>query len=416
MARRNVILLLLLVLALVVSNLGTYALATGRLNLPGHYYFWGTGLARRHQLPEQFDRFFRAYRLIESSFVDPDLVDPDRLVEGAISGMVRTLDDPYSYYLDPGAYRHLLTHTEGEYQGIGVVVEYRDPYTTVVHPFRDSPAEKAGMWPQDRVVKVDGHDVVGIPLDVVVGMIRGPAGTPVALTVERSTAEGELTLEFTVQRAKILLNPAHAVMLDPGLGIGYLHLTGFDERTPAVVRGALDGFRDQGLRALVLDLRHNSGGLLEECVQVAREFVPRGPIVDVIYGDGRRETYTSRSPGLGLPLVVLVNGGSASAAEILAGAIRDRGVGTLVGTRTFGKGSVQSIPSLGAGTALRITTARYYLPGGRTPDQAGLEPDVWVENRESREDEPPIRLEDAGDPRNRQLIEAVAILRRQLGE
>lgn len=414
MSRRNVVLLLLVILA--VSNLGTYALATGRLNPPGHHYFWGTGLARRHQLPDQFDRLFRAYRLIESSFVDPDRVDLDRMVEGAISGMVRTLDDPYSYYLDPNAYRDLVTHSEGEYQGIGVVVEYQDPYTTVVHPFRDSPAEKAGMWPRDRIVKVDGHDVVGVPLDVVVSMIRGPAGTPVDLTVERSTAGGELTLRFTLQRAKILLNPAHAVILDRDRGIGYLHLTGFDERTPGVVRQALEGLRGQGLRALVLDLRHNSGGLLDECVEVAREFVPRGSIVDVVYGDGRREAYTSRSAGFGLPLVVLVNGGSASAAEILAGAIRDRDVGILVGTRTFGKGSVQSIPSLGGGTALRITTARYYLPGGGTPDQVGLEPDVWVENQEPRSGELPIRLEDAGDPRNRQLIEALAILRRQLGE
>ncbi|MDQ7794221.1 MAG: S41 family peptidase [bacterium] len=412
MTRRKLV--LLLVAALVLSNLTTFALAAGYVPILG--IRWGLGLGLRNQLPPYFDRLLRAYAIIESGFVDPEQVQPDRLIEGAISGMVRTLDDPYSYYLDPASYRDFVTHSvEGEYQGIGVVVEYRDPHTTVVHPFRDSPAEEAGMWPRDRIVKVDGRDVVGVPLDIVVDLIRGPAGTPVTLTVERSTAEGDRTLEFTINRARIPLNPSRATILDATLGIGYLHLTGFDQRTPAVVRQALASLRSQGLQALVLDLRHNSGGLLEECAEVAREFVPRGKIVEVVYRDGRREVYESRSEGLGLPLVVLVDGGTASAAEILAGAIRDREAGTVVGTRTFGKGSVQSLPSVGGGAALRITTARYYLPGGDTPDQTGLEPDVWVDNEEPREGEPPIRLEAAEDPRNRQLIEAMAILRQELG-
>ncbi len=407
MSRRKVT--VLLVVLLVLTNLGTYAMATGRLP-------WGASLVSRHALPPQFDRLARVYRLIELSFVHPDRMDPDRMVEGAISGMLRTLEDPYSYYLDPAAYEQFMAETEGEYQGIGVVVEYQDPYTTVVHPFRDSPAEKAGVWPKDRIIRVDGQDVVGMPLDVVVTLIRGPAGTPVNLTILRANPDGsERTLDLVITRARILVNPAHFTMLDPVLGIGYLHLSGFDQRTPEVAARALGELLAQGMRALVLDLRNNSGGLLDECAEVARLFVPSGKIVDVVYRDGRRESYESRTEGFGLPVVVLINGGTASAAEILAGAIRDRGVGILVGTRSFGKGSVQNLHSLGGGTALRLTTALYYLPSGATVDRVGLEPAVWVENAEPAEGEEPIRLEDAADPRNLQLAKALSMLRSQLG-
>ncbi len=411
LSRRKVVFALLGLL--IITNLGTYALAAGYI--PGIGIRWGRGLAVPRGLPEQFDRLGRALELIQANFVDPDQVDLDRLAEGAISGLVRALDDPYSYYLDPAAYEDFIQRAEGEYEGIGVVVQYEDPYTTVVHPFRDSPAERAGFWPRDRIVTVDGRDVRGVPLEIVVTLIRGPAGTPVNIIVLRRTPEGDQRLEFNIVRGRILINPAYAVMLDPAAGIGYLHLAGIDQRTPALVQQALDEFRRQGLRGLVLDLRNNSGGLLAETVVVAEQFVPQGRIVEVRYRDGRREAFDAHGEGLGLPLVVLVNAGTASAAEILAGAIGDRDAGVLVGTRTFGKGSVQSPFGLGEDTALRITTARYYLPGGTTPDRTGVEPDVLVQNAEPEEGERAVRFEDLNDPRNRQLIEAVNILRRELG-
>jgi carboxyl-terminal processing protease len=411
LSRRKVVLALLGLLLL--TNLGTYTLAAGYI--PIIEFRWGRGLAAPRGLPEQFDRLGWALELIQAEFVDPDQVDLDRLAEGAISGLVRALGDPYSYYLDPAAYEDFIQRIEGEYEGIGVVVEYRDPYTTVIHPFRDSPAERAGMWPLDRIVAVDGRDVRGVPLDVVVTLIRGPANTPVNLTVLRRTPEGDQRLEFTIVRGRIRINPAYATMLDAAAGIGYLHLAGIDQRTPALVEQALTELRRQGLRGLVLDLRNNSGGLLAETAMVAEHFVPRGRIVEIRSRDGQREVFDARGDGLGLPLVVLVNAGTASAAEILAGAIGDRDVGTLVGTRTFGKGSVQRAYELGEGTALRITTARYYLPGGATPDRVGVEPDVLVENLEPEEGERAVRLEDLNDRRNRQLLEAISILRRELG-
>ncbi|HCC32903.1 MAG TPA: hypothetical protein DEQ28_03235 [Clostridiales bacterium] len=411
LSRRKVVLALLGIL--LATNLGTYILAAGQVPIIG--IRWGRGLAAPRDLPEQFDRLGWTLELIQTEFVDPDQVDLDRLAEGAISGMVRALDDPYSYYLDPAAYEDFIQRTEGEYEGIGVVVEYRDPYITVVHPFRDSPAERAGMWPLDRIVAVDGRDVRGVPLEVVVTLIRGPAGTPVSISVLRRTPEGDQRLELNIVRGRIRINPAFAVMLDPEAGIGYLHLAGIDQRTPALVEQALTDLRRGGLRGLILDLRNNSGGLLAETAMVAEHFVPRGRIVEIHSRDGQREVFDARGEGLGLPMVVLVNAGTASAAEILAGAIRDREAGTLVGTRTFGKGSVQRAYELGEGTALRLTTARYFLPGGATPDRVGVEPDVLVENLEPAEGERAVRLEDLEDRRNRQLIEAMNILRQELG-
>ena len=411
LSRRKVALALLGLL--LVTNVGTYTLAAGYVPVIG--IRWGRRPAAPRELPYQFDRLSQALELIQASFIDPDQVNLDRLAEGAISGLVRALDDPYSYYLDSAAYEDFIQRSKGEYEGIGVVVEYQDPYTTVIHPFRDSPAERAGLWPRDRIITVDGRDVRGVPLEVVVTLIRGPAGTPVSITVLRRTPEGDQQLEFNIIRGRILINPAHAVMLDPEAGIGYLHLAGIDHRTPALVEQALAQLRGQGLQGLILDLRNNSGGLLAETVMIAEHFVPRGRIVEVRYRDEQREAFDARGDGLGLPLVVLVNAGTASAAEILAGAIRDRGAGTLVGTRTFGKGSVQTLAGLGEGTALRLTTARYYLPGGTTPDRVGVEPDVVLDNIEPEEGERAIRLEDLADRRNRQLVEGVNIIRRELG-
>jgi len=343
-----------------------------------------------------FDEFLRVRELIEEEYVSED-VDPSLLLEGAMQGMVDALGDPYSAYMSRDRYEELVIDTRGSYDGIGVVIEQRDGFATVVTPFKGTPAWESGLKPGDRIVAVDGLDVVGVPIDRVVELIRGPANTEVVLTVARS--EADRPLDIPVTRATVDIPTVEGRMLTPeevagavrrtGAGevpvtpeagsIGYLVISRFSQATARDTGEALFKLYRDGARGLVLDLRYNPGGLLDVSLQVAEYFVPAGPVVHVVDRDGNRATYNARGGGTPLPVVVLVNEGSASAAEILAGAIADREVGILVGTQTFGKASVQNLYDLEGGAGLRLTTARYLTPNGTLIDGVGLQPDVIVE-------------------------------------
>lgn len=273
-------------------------------------------------------------------------------------------------------------------------------YLTIVSPMPDSPAEHAGLEPGDRVVAVDGEDVTGIDANLVIRRVLGPAGTTVNLTIARE-GEGKL-LEFEIVRAEIEVPSVHSEMLEDN--IGYIQLFSFSNETSGDLRNAVNDLKDQDMQSLILDLRGNGGGFLYSAIDVASEFIEDGLILTERFGDGTQETYEANGRGgaTDIPLVVLVDGGSASASEIVAGAIQDYGRGVLVGETTFGKGSVQNwIPLTDEQGAVRVTVARWYTPDDRQIHEKGLVPDVVVEYTEEA-------FEAGDDP---QLDEAIAILK-----
>lgn len=337
---------------------------------------------------------------IKERFVDP--VPEAELIRGAIRGLVESTGDKYSVYMSPEQYTNFLRHFEDSFGGVGVQVELKDNFVTVVKPIKGTPGEKAGLRTGDRIVGVDGRDVTRMSLDEVVQLIRGPEGTKVRLTVNREDRKFEVTLT----RTRIQMPSLSSQMLEPG--IGYIRIEEFNTRIGARVREKLTQLRGQGLRALILDLRQNPGGLLSEAVEVSSLFLGPGPVVHVVGRDGSRETLNSKGKApFDLPLVVLVDEGSASASEIVAGAIKDRGAGVLMGARTFGKGSVQTFFDLEGGAGLKLTTARYLTAGGHSIHQKGIDPDMVVEVPKT------ARL-DLDDPKHPQVQQAVEWLRRKI--
>lgn len=295
------------------------------------------------------------------------------LVRGAVRGMLDALRDPYSYYLTPDELRRFQEDLRGSFGGIGVTIEAREGYVTVVGVLPGTPADEAGLRPGDRIVAVDGRRLEGAPVETVQSLIRGREGTEVRLEVER---EGRV-LSFTIRRARIDIPAVDAQLLSRD--IGYIKVSQFTAGAAERFRYAYDRLVEVGARGLVVDLRQNPGGLLEEGLGVAEVLVPEGVLVQVVDRNGRRTTISGAPHPPGPPVVVLVDRGTASAAEIVAGAVQDHRAGVLVGTRTFGKGSVQTLFELPTQGAVRLTTARYLTPAGRTVEGQGLAPDVAVE-------------------------------------
>lgn len=316
------------------------------------------------------DAFVEVLDKVERNYVDP--VQPDQLVNGAISGMMKRLD-PFSQYLDRADYADLRTITEGQFGGLGIVISIRDNYPTVISPVEGTPAYSLGIQSGDVIVKIDGVSTRGYSSEDAVKKLRGPEGTPVTITIAR---EGEKEREVSITRELIHVKSVpYAFLVSPG--VGYLRVSTFSETTGEEVRAAIARLDQLGAKSLVLDLRDNPGGLLNQAVDVVENFVPKGSLV--VFTKGRTAgantkiyAETSRAHDE-RPLVVLVNGGSASAAEIVAGAIQDLDRGLLVGTTSFGKGSVQSLIELrDKSTALKLTTAKYYTPSGRS-----IHRDAW---------------------------------------
>lgn len=356
--------------------------------------------------PPTLDRLQEVLAEVKRNFVDPARATDEVLLGGAIEGAVRALDDPYSVYLDTRRFRELEAHFDATFTGIGVRVEPKDGFVTVVAPIKGTPGERAGLLPGDRIVEVDGKDVTGKPLDDVVNLIRGPKNTAVHLKVRR---EGRSEpLELRIVRAEIVVPTVEGELLAGEPGIAYVRVHEFNEQVSARLRQKLSELRGRGMRGLVLDLRQDPGGLLSEAVAVAELFVPSGPVVHVVSRSGEQKTFESKSKGFDLPFVVLVDGFTASASEIVAGAVQDRRVAPLVGSKTFGKGSVQSIIRLRDGSGLKLTTARYLTPNGRSIHGAGIVPDVVVDLPKNSEWAQPANLDKRGNP---QLERAVQILK-----
>ncbi|UZD44045.1 S41 family peptidase [Selenomonas sputigena] len=319
-------------------------------------------------------RFFGALRFIETQYVRD--VDYTNLIDGAISGMVKTLDDPHSIYLDPKMYELMRSHTEGSFGGVGIVMGFKDNKITVISVMEGTPSEAAGIKTGDEIIAVDGVPTSEIEPEEVVLHIRGEIGTDVTLKIHRA---GEEDRDYVVRRATIQVHTVAGQMLPDTDGIGYIRIASFSEHTADEFKDAYRALEKDGVKGMIIDLRENPGGLVTSCVAIANMVVPKGPVVSVVQKDGRREEYKSDLSEEKYPLVVLIDSNSASASEILAGALQDTGAATIVGQTSYGKGSVQVILPLYDDDALKLTIAKYYTPSGRSIDGTGIEPDVRVE-------------------------------------
>lgn len=305
-----------------------------------------------------------------------DDVSREDLLNAAIQGMVDKLGDPQTSFLDREHWEELMVRTTGAFSGIGVEITSSGNYITVITPIRGTPGERAGILAGDRILKVDDQDLTGFSTMEAVKLIRGPEGTKVTLKIQRDGFAEPFTLEIV--RSNIQMPSVFPKMLENG--IGYLQLTTFAQQTGEDFATALLELENQGLKGLLLDLRDNPGGLLDQAVKVAQALLPAGPITHVVdRNDNIVSTYKSYGVAKPYPIVVLVNGATASAAEIIAGAFQDSGAGIIVGTKTYGKATVQHLEDLPGNSGLRYTVAKYITPAGRDIDEAGLAPNVTVE-------------------------------------
>jgi carboxyl-terminal processing protease len=313
---------------------------------------------------------------MHDEFVDQP-VDDTLMMQGAIRGMIDALGDEHSGFMDPNEYDQANIPLEGAYEGIGAWVDTEAEYLTIIAPMSGSPAEAAGLEPGDQVIAVDGQDMTGVPAQLVIRRVMGPEGTTVLLTIRREGVADAFDVEVT--RGKITVPSVESEMLDDG--VAYVRLSSFGDNTVGDLREALRARLADDPAGVILDLRGNGGGYLASAIDVTSEFIGEGVILTERFGDAHEEVYTADGDGLALeiPLVVLIDGGSASASEIVAGAIQDHGRGWLVGEPSFGKGSVQNWHPLDdqAG-AVRVTIARWFTPDGRSIEDGGLLPDVEV--------------------------------------
>jgi carboxyl-terminal processing protease len=359
---------------------------------------------------EDLRAFTEVFGRIKSDYVEP--VDDKKLISEAINGMLSGLD-PHSAYLDAEAFRELQVGTQGEFGGLGIEVGMEDGFVKVIAPIEDTPAYRAGLKPGDLIIKLDETNVKGMTLNDAVKKMRGKPNTDITLTVIR---KGDPKPKIvTLTRAVIQIQSVKNKVIEPGYA--YVRVTQFQEHTPDKLVAALDAMWKQNngqMKGLILDLRNDPGGLLNAAVAVSAAFLQQNALV--VYTDGRTEDskmrlyasaeyylrgtkddYMKRLPASvkQVPMVVLVNGGSASASEIVAGALQDHKRAIIMGTQTFGKGSVQTILPLGNNTAIKLTTARYYTPNGRSIQAKGIQPDIQVEEATIAEADQGLRMREA---------------------
>lgn len=328
-------------------------------------------------LKQLFSPFWESWQIVHDQYVDQP-VDDQLLMQGAIRGMLESLGDLQTSYMDPFQFKQANIPLEGEYEGIGAWVDPTGQYLTIVSPMPGSPAEEVGLKPGDQIIAINGQDMTGIDGELVIRQVLGPAGTTITLTIRREGLSDPFDVDVT--RANITIPSTESKMLEGN--IAYVHLFTFGDKSTSELRQDLKDLLDQNPVGLIFDLRNDGGGALKTAIEVASEFVGDGVIMYEEYGNGTRDTYSAIKGGMAtqIPLVVLINEGSASASEIVAGAIQDHERGLLVGTTSFGKGSVQNwIPLKDDQGAIRVTIARWLTPDGRTIQDVGLKPDVEVE-------------------------------------
>ena len=329
-------------------------------------------------------------------------VDDMKMYYGALKGLVESLDDPYTRFVEPKALEEENMEMEGEYGGLGIYMASRDGRTIVIAPIEDTPADRAGIKPLDEIIKVDDKNVMGMDSEVV-KMLRGPAGKPVTIQIRRKNVDKLIPVKIV--REIIKIKTVRMEMLNDG--IAYIKLNHFNLKTDGELRAAIKKAADKKAKGIIMDLRNNPGGLLDVCVDVTSQFIPKGVVVGMKgrFDKANDTLYAKEGRANNLPLVVIVNEGSASAAEIFAGAVKDHKRGTIVGMKTFGKGSVQTLFNLPDGSGIYVTIARYHTPSGFVLDHKGLQPDVKVEGEPKKD-----KKED------KQLQKALGVLKQKIKE
>lgn len=340
-------------------------------------------------------KIIAAMNIMKNQYVQA--ADPDTLVNGAIKGIASSVGDPHTAYLHGEAYKRLLSETKGEFGGIGSVIGEKDGVPTIVMPMEDSPSTAAGVRAGDKILKVNGVETKGWTLDDTVSKIRGPKGTTVDLTLQN---ENEPAREVSIVRDTIKSKTVAGKMLEGD--IGYVRLSHFSDNSPEEFGNALKELDEKGMKKMILDLRHNPGGALKSSVSIANYIIPKGPVVSIVNKTGKKEEYFSNLEKPKYELVVLIDKYSASASEIIAGAVQDTKAGTLVGQTTYGKGSVQTVIPLDFDSAFKVTIAKYYTPANRSIDGVGVTPDVEVELQ---------KQVPGGKPIDNQLDKAIEVLR-----
>ncbi len=349
-------------------------------------------------IDDLFKPFWEAWQIVHKQYVDQPVND-EKLMQGAIRGMLDALGDKHTSYMDPDLYRQASMPLQEEYEGIGAYVDTTGKYLTIISPMPGSPAEKAGLKAGDMVIAIDGKDMTGIDGNIVLRSVLGPAGTPVRLTIQRQGVAAPFDVELV--RAKITMQSVTGKILENK--IAYVQISTFAENTNTELHKILLDLMGQNPTGLIIDLRNDGGGYLQTAIQVGSEFIDQGVLMHEVYGDGKRDDYNSLGGGVAtkIPIVVLVNEGTASASEIVSGAIQDYNRGQLVGVTTYGKGSVQIWTPLSNNEgAIRVTVARWLTPKDRQINDIGLKPDYEVK----------MTVEDIKAGRDPQLDKAVELL------
>lgn len=370
-----------------IKYIGSRFLWLALLSLLGWNLIVGAKIAAMpDKSQDSLDVAFEKMRLLTSvlleirkSYVDEEKTEYKDLLYGALRGMLQALD-PHSQFMDPDMFRDMKSDTAGEFGGLGIVIGIREGVLTVVAPMEDTPAFRAGILHDDKIIAIDGESTENMSLQEAMKKMRGEPGSKVKIKIVRP--KRQLIKELELVRAVIKVESVKAAAII-GDQIGYVRITQFNEPTADALQKALDKLRAAGMTALILDLRNNPGGLLTSAIDVSEKFLKTGQAIVAIKGrKGAGGNYQYIAKGrahyLGFPMVILVNGGSASASEITAGALQDNHRAIIVGEKTFGKGSVQSVLPLEDGSAIRLTTAKYYTPSGRTIHEKGVDPDILV--------------------------------------
>jgi len=341
----------------------------------------------KEDLYNQVELFSDAISAVQSEYVHE--VDSKKVIYGALRGMLSSLDD-FSQFMDQDEYKELTSEAKGEFGGIGVEITLKDGILTVITPMVGTPAELAGIKPGDKIVRINGNTTKDMRLSEAVKVMRGESGTKLTLTIWRE--KEEKVLDISIKRAKIKINSIKDAYLIDGK-IGYIRLVEFQEKCASELESALKKLEGEGMNSLILDLRNNPGGLFEVAIDVSEKFIPKGAVIVSTRSRNSIQDVIYRSKGVlthpQYPMIVLVNEGSASASEIVTGAIQDNKRGVILGAKTFGKGSVQTVIPLKDNSALRLTTASYFTPSGKSISNNGVVPDVTVEAEDLKEREVP---------------------------
>jgi carboxyl-terminal processing protease len=377
---------------LLIMMTGT-AFGTG-VALGGSGLFFEPGIVRAANEPPQFEIFWQAWNLVQRHFVDRSALDPTQLTYGAIRGMVQALgDEGHTVFLTPEEAARQKTDIAGEFSGIGAQIGVKGSLPVIVAPFDGSPAAKAGLKAGDIIVDVDGEDVTTLSLSDIVDKVRGEAGTQVVLTVLRP--DEDKRLDIPIVRGEIDV-PAATWAMVPGTHVALLRLSQFSANALDDLTQAVTEAKAAGATGLIVDVRNNPGGLLEQAIDVTSQFLPDGNVLQQADAEGRRQVYPVKPGGIAtdLPLVILINRGTASAAEIFAGAIQDHRRGTVVGETTFGTGTVLEPYQLDDGSVLMLGTSEWLTANGRLIRKQGIEPDVTVKQPLGTELMSPLKLKD----------------------